>query len=222
MRRDVEQDRAGLLELALDVRVERVAQHLEREDEHVAHRVDDDGLARGRALDLLEEVLPALGHGREQALAPQDPGRPVVLGHLVLVGRVPPQALEGLVDERRVGDPRHVELGQEALLDHARDVFGGRAGDVVAGRAALELGDQLLVVAEHVVDEVVDAELGLERVDVVRVDVVAPVVDEQLLLDVGRRGRRGSGEAPGRRPAARRAARGAPLDEQAASAALPP
>ena len=137
----------------------------------------------------------------------QDAGRAVVLGHLVLVGRVPPHALERRVDVLDVGDPRQVELREVALLDHARDELGGRRGDVVAGRAACELRQQDLVVVVDVVGERLDPELLLERFDVVgQTYSVQLYMNSSFSIGLARPAPRHSPRPPRRRSAAALAA----------------
>ena len=73
---------------------------------------------------------------------------------------------------------------EEAALGQGLRVLGGGDGDVVLSAAArLELGQHLLVRRVEVLDEVLDPELGRERLLVVRVEVVRPVVQVQLGLE---------------------------------------
>ena len=88
------------------------------------------------------------------------------------------------IDVLEVGDPAVVELLDVALFGHLRHELRRGAREVVPGRAGRELGQQLVVVGERVVDEVLDAELGLERLHVGRCDVVGPVVHEQFFFDI--------------------------------------
>ena len=74
----------------------------------------------------------------------------------------------------RLGSRDMSSFWRIALLDHARDVLRRGRGDVVAGGAALELGDQDLVVVVDVVRERLDPELLLEELHVVRADVRQP------------------------------------------------
>jgi hypothetical protein len=100
--------------------------------------------------------------------------------------RVLVEVLELRIDQRRVRELAPVEPVDELALDHRLDELdGGRADVVLARGASLELGQELLVRGVSVVREFVDLEVLLELGDVVRVDVVGPVVHEQLALGFG-------------------------------------
>ena len=94
----------------------------------------------------------------------------------------------------KLGSLRQVELGEQAELDHLRDVHPGGDDDVVAAGAlgGVELGDHLLVRG-------VDVDLGRRAVVVgelleeLGVVVLRPVVEVELVLQLGGHASGGTG-----------------------------
>ncbi len=187
VRRQAAQQLTRRAQLGRIRRVERIAQGLERRRHDVAGRLHDDDLPLVFRRDV-EEVLPRLDVVLDELGPHGDARGPPVLGHVVVVvlglrtGRVE-ELLELLADERPVRDPREVELLDETLVGQRwRELACGRADVVEAGGAALHACHQLLVGRIRVVRPVRDAVAGLVLLDVLRVDVVRPVVHVQRAL----------------------------------------
>ena len=107
--------------------------------------------------------------------------RAPVLADAVVVGRVPRLGEVQRVDVDHVGQLRLVELLEQTVLDHLRDVRAGGHDDVEPAGAlrCLQLGDEVFV-ARVVADLHLDAEVLFgQRTDDVGIVVLAPGVHVQ-------------------------------------------
>ena len=186
----------GRLDVRRVARIERMAQVLEGRSQH------RPGFAQKRAAPAVAvrvvEPAPAVGHAVAARPAVADAhGAPHVRDAVApagIEGGVP----EGRLDIRQVGDGGAVEGHEHPGRDHALDDVVGRHDHVVAGIAALQPREQLVIVREQVHPDR-DARPLPEVREGGLPDVGVPVVEVELRLFPGEARSRQDGETGRRR-----------------------